>query len=91
MVLYEEALDNCDRLLKEGNPGDKRLTALRINIRFNLACSYDKASRIGEASEIFKSIIAEVPTYTDAYMRLAYLAKRRGDIKRALGYIDQGK
>jgi len=60
--------------LKEGNAEDKRLLALRITLRFNLACSYDTASRIGEASEIFKQITREEPSYTDAYMRLAYLA-----------------
>ena len=54
MTLYEEALENCEKLLKQGNSEDKRLQALRISIRFNLACSYDKASRIGEASEMFK-------------------------------------
>ncbi len=54
MALYEEAIDNCEKLLKEGNSSDKRLLALKLSLRFNLACSYDKASRIGEASEMFK-------------------------------------
>ena len=40
---------------------------------------------------MFKGIIKESPTYIDAYMRLAYLARRRGDYKRALEYIEQGK
>ena len=88
LKLYEEAIENCDQLLKEGNADDKRLLALRITLRFNFACSYDTASRIGEASEIFKQITREEPSYTDAYMRLAYLAQRRGDFKRAIEYID---
>ena len=56
---YKEALANCDKLLKEGNAEDKRVLALRTTIRFNMACCHDKASRIGEASEIFKAIIKE--------------------------------
>ena len=40
---------------------------------------------------MFKAITRDVPSYTDAYMRLAYLAKQRGDYKRAIEYIDQGK
>lgn len=40
---------------------------------------------------MFKGIIKDEPSYTDAYMRLAYLAQRRGDMKRALEYIEQGK
>jgi hypothetical protein len=31
------------------------------------------------------------PTYVDAYLRLAYLARNRGDFKRALEYIEEGK
>ena len=85
---FEEALSNCDKLLAQGNAKDKRVTALRLTIRFNLACCYDNASRIGEASEMFKAIIREEPSYTDAYMRLAYLAQRRGDLKRAIDYIE---
>ena len=88
---FEEALSNCEKLLSEGNAEDKRLKAMRISIRFNLACCHDKARRIGEASELLKQIVREEPTYTDAYMRLAYLAQRRGDIKRAIEYIEQGK
>lgn len=85
---FEEALANCDRLLAEGSPTDKRITAMRLTIRFNLACCHEKFSRIGEASEMFKAIIREEPSYTDAYMKLAYLAQNRGDFKRALDYID---
>jgi len=86
--LYEEALVNCDTLLKQSKSEDKRLQALQLTIKFNLACCHDKASRIGEASEMFKGIIKEQSAYTDAYMRLAYLARRRGDHKRAMEYID---
>ena len=87
----QEALTNCENLLSKGQSDDKRLLALRLHIKFNLACCHDKASRIGEASEMFKSIIKQEPSYTDAYMRLAYLAERRGDLKRAIEYIEQGK
>ena len=38
--------------------------------------------------EIFKAIIREEPSYTDAYMKLAYRAQRRGDMKRAIDYIE---
>ena len=31
------------------------------------------------------------PTYVDAYLRLAYLARNRGDLKRALEYIEDGR
>lgn len=88
---FEEALANCDKLLAEGNPTDKRVTAMRLTIRFNLACCHEKFSQIGEASEMLKAILREEPSYTDAYMKLAYLAQRRGDLKRAIDYIEQGK
>ena len=67
---------------------DKRLMALRLNIRFNLACCMEHAHKIGEATELFRSLIKDEPSYTDAYLRLAYLARARGDIRRALEYVD---
>ena len=60
-------------------------------MKFNMACTLDKACRIGEASEMFKEIVAEEPSYTDAYMKLAYLARNRGNYKRAIEYIEQAK
>jgi len=85
---FEEGLSNCDKLLELGNSEDKRLLALRLTVKFNLACCHNKASRIGEASEMYKAIIQEEPSYTEAYMKLAYLAQRRGDLKRAIDYIE---
>ena len=49
---------------------------------------YEKHFKLGEASELYKSIIKEEPSYVDAYLRLAYLARNRGNIKRALDYIE---
>lgn len=43
---------------------------------------------MGEATEIFKALTKEEPSYIDAYVRLAYLAKKRGDLNRALQYVD---
>ena len=37
---------------------------------------------------MYKAIIQEEPSYTEAYMKLAYLAQRRGDLKRAIDYIE---
>ena len=47
--------------------------------------------RFGEASESYKSVLMDEPTYVDAYLRLAYLAKNRGDMRRAFDYIEQAK
>ena len=55
--LLNEALKNCDQLLSEGNPDDKKLQALRVTLRFNLACCHEKSARIGEASDLLKSIV----------------------------------
>ena len=89
--VLNEAFTNVDKLLEEGNKSDNRVRALRHTIRFNLACCYDDANRIGEATDLLKQLIKEEPSYIDAYMRLAYLARKRGDMKRALEYIEQAK
>jgi tetratricopeptide (TPR) repeat protein len=36
-------------------------------------------------------VIRDEPTYVDAYLRLAYLARNRGDMQRAFDYIEQAK
>lgn len=40
---------------------------------------------------MYKSILKEEPNYTDAYLRLSYLAKNRGDIKRSLDFVEASK
>ena len=65
--------------------------ALKLNIRFNLACCLEECHKIAQATQIFKQLIEDEPSYTDAYLRLAYLARARGDIRRSLEYIDSAK
>lgn len=38
---------------------------------------------------LYKEIIALHSDYIDAYLRLAYLAKKRGDTHRAIEWIDK--
>jgi Tfp pilus assembly protein PilF len=82
----EEALANCEKLTSDSS-GDLRLSALKITTKFNLACCIEHEN-VAEATEIYKSLIKEEPSYTDAYIRLAYLAKRRGDLVKAVNYVD---
>jgi tetratricopeptide (TPR) repeat protein len=83
-----EALNNCESLQQNGGAEDIRLKALKITTRFNLACCLENENNIGEATEILKALTKEEPSYTDAYVRLAQLAKKRGDLQRAIQYID---
>jgi L-alanine-DL-glutamate epimerase-like enolase superfamily enzyme len=62
--------------------------AIRLTIRFNQAWLLEQQKKIADATELYKSILTEEPTYTDAYLRLAILAKQRGDTKRSLDYTD---
>lgn len=41
------------------------------------------------ANSLYKDIIQESPDYIDAYHRLAYLARQRGDYSRALHWVEQ--
>ena len=84
------AIKNCKSLLKI-KPEDNRLRAICLTAKFNLGIWYENHNRYGEATERYKSIVQEEPAYVDAYLRLAYLAKNRGNIKRALEYIEQAK
>lgn len=53
-----------------------------------MAYWYEMHFKFGEASELYKRIIVDEPAYVDAYLRLAYLARNRGDMKRAMDYIE---
>jgi hypothetical protein len=35
--------------------------------------------------------LREEPTYLDAYLRLAYMASKKGNFKRALGFLEDAK
>lgn len=85
-VLLSEALENCEVLLKQQQ--DDRIKALRISIKFNQAWCWESSSEIRLASETYKCIIREEPTYTDAYLRLSLLSKMRGDVTESLAYVD---
>ena len=65
-----------------------RVTALHITTRFNLAFYYEQVGQTSEAFEIYSEIIKQEPTYTDAYLRLAYMAQAQGDTAKALGFVD---
>ena len=77
-----EALKNCETLL--GAQDDDRVKALRLTVKFNLAWCLENSSEITQASEIYKKIIEEEPTYTDAYLRLSLLSQKRGDVAQSL-------
>jgi tetratricopeptide (TPR) repeat protein len=65
-----------------------RVTALHLTTKFNLAHCYENTDKVDEAVEIYSSIIIQEPTYTDAYLRLAYISRSKGDFKKALDYVD---
>lgn len=68
----EESLKNCDKLLTlEKN--EPRVKALHLTTRFNLGYCLEHQSKFEQAVEIYSAIKQEEPTYTDAYLRLAYM------------------
>ena len=62
-----------------------------MTVKFNKAWCLEYLNSVETESELYKAIIAEEPTYTDAYLRLSRLAKLRGDSRQALEYVDQAK
>ena len=70
-------------------PEDNKLTALRITILFNRAFWQELNHQFNKSNVGYKDIIKEQPDYIDAFLRLSYLAKKRGDIPRAFYWIDE--
>lgn len=76
------------------NPADKKdvankYNALRITILFNTAFWYELDHQFNLSNIWYKKIIQEQPDYIDAFLRLAYLAKKRGDVNRSFHWIDE--
>lgn len=46
--------------------------------------------RLGEATEIYKDIIKRNSYYVDAYIKLSYLAWKRGSKQKAMDYSEEG-
>jgi tetratricopeptide (TPR) repeat protein len=78
---FIEAIEACDRQLATF-PGESqealRLKAIKITARFNLGYWYEVKGQFAEATEAYKSIKEDEPSYLDAYLRLAYMARDRG-------------
>jgi hypothetical protein len=55
--VLEEALANCETQQKAGGSEDLRLRALKITTKFNLGCCLESEKSIGEATEVFKTIV----------------------------------
>jgi tetratricopeptide (TPR) repeat protein len=75
--------------LRKNNPQSIRLKSISITLYFNEACQFEATGGIGEATNIYKYIIQEVPYYVDAYLRLAVLAKQRGGLAKAIEYAEK--
>jgi tetratricopeptide (TPR) repeat protein len=54
-----------------------------------MAYWYENDNQYDQANNLYKTIIGEQPDYIDAFLRLAYLARKRGDTHRALFWIDE--
>lgn len=62
-----------------------------MTARFNLGYWHELHLNLGEAKEIYGDILRKEATYLDAYLRLAYLAARRGNPERAFALLEDAK
>lgn len=81
-IAYDMAIENCDKLIndmpvQEGEEY-KKLMAIRITARFNLGYWHEMNLDLDEAKLIYNDIIRIEVSYLDAYLRLAYMANKKG-------------
>ena len=98
MQRYPEGKDSIQKALNflnsttasasSTNLSISRLKALRITVMFNLGYWHEIQGRFGEATGFYKKIIQPKyqENYVDAYIRLAFLASKRGNLKGAVNY-----
>jgi len=58
-------------------------------IQFNMGILFEEMKKLRDANERHKSIITLNSFYTDSYLRLSYLALKRGSSVKALDYCKQ--
>jgi len=77
--------------LEEGTqePSHNKYKALKLTLMFNIGYFHEQNYQLDEASNLYKQITSEYPEYFDAYLRLAFLARKRGDFQRCLFWIDE--
>lgn len=68
---------------------ETKLKALKVSILFNMGYLYEISHQLDQANMLYKRIQQTHPDYIDAFLRLAYLARQRGDINRAIFWIDE--
>jgi len=93
MQAYEQAIANCDKLLESHIQGEEhaKLVAIRLTARFNLAYWLETNNEITKATESYKNILREEPTYLDAYLRLAFISFKKGNHQRAFTLLEDAK
>lgn len=74
-VTFQAALNACVKLSDK----DKQLDTdpLVTSISYNLARAYEASGSLEEAKQVYEGLLTRHPDYTDAQMRLAYIALRQ--------------
>lgn len=86
LVYLEEALENTETMLRELDC--PRVKALQQTIRFNIAYCTEQED-ISSAQKQYQKIIDTEPTYTDAYLRMAYIERdHKKNYQNALAFVD---
>ncbi|KAJ2803806.1 protein required for normal CLN1 and CLN2 G1 cyclin expression [Coemansia guatemalensis] len=101
---YNKAAEKCVNMLAEvraqqadkktahpkGTSEIRRLENMLVTITYNTARFYEHCGLWEKAEELYKGILASIPAYIDARMRLAYIAYfYRGNSEGALLHISQ--
>lgn len=69
---------------EEAEEAYNKLENEKRSILFNKARWHEDSGRLEEATELYKKIIEESPKYTDAYLRLALIARHKNNYAEAI-------
>ena len=91
---YDDALDSFTMALEislaseEIRAENGSAKYLQYTIMFNMGVLYEESKKLREANDCYKKILSLNPFYSDALLRLAYMAFRRGSYPKALEYLE---
>ena len=87
LLALQQALRETDEKLHRQRTS--KMEALRTSILFNLGYWHEINFQLDQANALYKQVIHEQPDYFDAYLRASCLARGRGDMPRALHWIEE--
>jgi RNA polymerase-associated protein CTR9 len=75
--MFQTALNACVKMGKKGNGVSTDTDSMVTTISYNLARTYESEGMLEEAQKVYEGLLQRHPNYSDALIRVAFIAYQR--------------